>query len=101
MPNTKKSNKAKRKRGKKFIFHGADGENAPKKQEDVTNPFEEHSKTKTMLSFLPTAPMREGELMETSIALSSHDATRKKKCYKNADSRIFRRIGFTLLPTTN
>ena len=46
MPNTKKSNKAKRKRGKKFIFHGQDGENAPKKQEDVTNPFEEHSKTK-------------------------------------------------------
>ena len=45
MPATKKSNKVKRNRGKKFVWHGNDGENIKKAAND-TNPFEEHSKTK-------------------------------------------------------
>ena len=43
MAKTKKNNKLKRKRGKKFVFHG-DG--AQEGNEAVLNPFEEHSKTK-------------------------------------------------------
>lgn len=45
MANTTKSNRLKRKRGKKFVFHQPDQED--KKGNKVeTNPFEEHSKTR-------------------------------------------------------
>lgn len=43
MPSTTKSNRLKRKRGKKFTFHN----NAPKEETAAANPFEEHSKAKT------------------------------------------------------
>jgi len=47
MPSTPKSNKLKRKRGKKFVWHGDDkAEDAGTKQ---SNPFEEHSKSKNAL----------------------------------------------------
>ena len=43
MAKQKKNNKLKRKRGKKFVFHG---EGAQEGTEAAPNPFEEHSKTK-------------------------------------------------------
>ena len=54
MPNTTKSNKLKRKRGKKFVWHGSrdvrDEDNIAKKAPASagSNPFEEHEKTKRM-----------------------------------------------------
>jgi len=42
MPNTTKSNRLKRKRGKKFVFH----ENKTEDKKEEQNPFEEHSKTR-------------------------------------------------------
>lgn len=45
MPSTTKSNKLKRKRGKKFVWHNPNEQNESK-QTVEPNPFEEHSKTK-------------------------------------------------------
>ncbi len=45
MVNTPKSNKLKRKRGKKFVYREA-GSGKDSKSEQTSNPFEEHSKTK-------------------------------------------------------
>ena len=47
MPNTTKSNRLKRKRGKKFVFHDTTTPTEDKKGNKIeTNPFEEHSKSK-------------------------------------------------------
>ena len=52
MPNTTKSNKNKRKRGKKFVWHGSrdvnDANNAKKAPTgpSESNPFEDHEKSK-------------------------------------------------------
>ena len=52
MPNTTKSNKVKRKRGKKFVWHGSrdvnDANNAKKAPSGSAenNPFEDHDKSK-------------------------------------------------------
>lgn len=45
MPSTTKSNRLKRKRGKKFVFR-ANTEEQNDKKEAEANPFEEHSKSK-------------------------------------------------------
>lgn len=50
MPNTTKSNKLKRKRGKKFVWHGSRDVNDVKEVKPTggsgeTNPFESHEKT--------------------------------------------------------
>ena len=45
MPSTPKSNRLKRKRGKKFVWHG-DNATEDNKTQAVPNPFEEHSKVK-------------------------------------------------------
>lgn len=45
MVNTTKSNKLKRKRGKKFVFHQPDQEDS-KGNKVESNPFEDHSKTR-------------------------------------------------------
>ena len=45
MANTTKSNRLKRKRGKKFVWHDPNKADTDKKNEEV-NPFEEHSKSK-------------------------------------------------------
>ena len=46
MPNTPKSNKLKRKRGKKFVFRGNAQAGAPSSSTPTENPFDEHIKTK-------------------------------------------------------
>ena len=46
MPSTPKSNRLKRKRGKKFVWHG-DNDTEDKKTQAELNPFEEHSKVKS------------------------------------------------------
>ena len=54
MPNTTKSNKLKRKRGKKFVWHGSRDVNETEKeanakkltQSEKNNPFEDHEKSK-------------------------------------------------------
>ena len=55
MPNTTKSNKLKRKRGKKFVWHGsaegADKGNKPggaNASKTASNPFEDHEKTQKL-----------------------------------------------------
>ena len=60
MPSTTKSNKLKRKRGKKFVWHNPD-EQTDKKQTVEPNPFEEHSKTK---KFTKDLEKREALLQE-------------------------------------
>ena len=50
MPNTTKSNKLKRKRGKKFVWHGSrdvnDQKSNMKSSPSQANPFEDHEKSK-------------------------------------------------------
>jgi cytochrome c peroxidase len=54
MASTKKSNKLKRKRGKKFIWHGDkdQAEEDTKKAPQEENPFEQHSKSKSAVKDL-------------------------------------------------
>ena len=52
MPNTTKSNKVKRKRGKKFVWHGSKDSAAANVDKSTNNaednPFENHEKTQRM-----------------------------------------------------
>ena len=47
MTSTKKSNKLKRKRGKKFVWHGDQKDQQSDKKPEEENPFEQHSKSKS------------------------------------------------------
>lgn len=49
MPNTTKSNKLKRKRGKKFVWHGnKEDSDKPQQTSSTDNPFESHEKVVRM-----------------------------------------------------
>ena len=94
MPNTTKSNKLKRKRGKKFVWRGSrdvrenqDSSGRPDRNQDSSNPFEEHEKTQRVRRDLEkrqellndyrrlnkNSVIKDNRLGETSSKLSEED----------------------------
>jgi hypothetical protein len=52
MPNTPKSNRLKRKRGKKFVYRDPNSTAPSAPESSKVNPFEEHSKSKKFVKDL-------------------------------------------------